>query len=166
LFEVHSARGVNESELLIPTGSNAPGLLISETIFGTTKFGLPLGVLGSQIGRRGGHLHSASGTVVLTKKTPGGNGIRRGHGDLYRREQRVRRRHRKEFQAANEADLAIEIGEGVHFERALSGHRARQGLLPHHRAEYEAVMRIHARAWHPADGVCVSTMNREDMSLV
>ena len=58
----------------------------------------------------------------------------------------------QQLKEAHDRDLEIEADEGVHFEHAWLDPDARQGLLPRHRPDQEAVIRIHARAGHPTPG--------------
>jgi hypothetical protein len=54
-----------------------------------------------------------------------------------------------QLQAAHERDLAIEGGEGVHFERAWMDPEAGKVFCLSSGPTKEAIMRIHERAGHP-----------------
>jgi hypothetical protein len=54
-----------------------------------------------------------------------------------------------QLQAAHERDLAIEGGEGVHFERAWMDPEAGKVFCLSEGPTKEAIMRIHERAGHP-----------------
>ncbi len=55
----------------------------------------------------------------------------------------------EQLQAAHDADLAIEVEEGVHFERAWLDPEAGKVFCLSTGPSKEAVRRIHERAGHP-----------------
>jgi Nickel responsive protein SCO4226-like len=57
---------------------------------------------------------------------------------------------REQLAEAHERDLAIEVEEGVHFERAWLDPKAGKVFCLATGPSKEAVMRIHERAGHPA----------------
>jgi Nickel responsive protein SCO4226-like len=57
---------------------------------------------------------------------------------------------REQLAEAHERDLAIEVEEGVHFERAWLDPEAGKVFCLATGPSKEAVMRIHERAGHPA----------------
>ena len=60
---------------------------------------------------------------------------------------------KEEFQKAHEADLAIEMNEGVHFERAWLDPTSGKAFCIATGPSKEAIMRIHERAGHPTQEV-------------